>query len=238
MGTNDKAPKRHWEATRKEHFFDLKFSHYIEIILTAALVGIAYFQYTVYTRQAGIMDTQTAILSRQTDISVASGRAFVNFEDFKVISIDTGPAGPGKVVGIFFNVVNSGNVPTQGFRSIVLCKQVLPTDATPEPFDFFKWDESKATSDVIGPKQKGGIGYCNVNSADIPEIQFGRTYMYLLAEVRYKDRIDPTPLHRTRSSQQFFVSHVAIDDNGLSHFYHSTDSSGRNNCADEDCPKD
>jgi hypothetical protein len=53
-GRNDKLPKRNWEATYKERWFDLKFSHFVEIILTGALVGIAYFQYTVYTRQAGI----------------------------------------------------------------------------------------------------------------------------------------------------------------------------------------
>jgi hypothetical protein len=59
---NNKPPKRDWEAVRRDRFFDLKFSHYIEIGLTAALVGIAYFQYQVYTRQAGIMDAQTRIL--------------------------------------------------------------------------------------------------------------------------------------------------------------------------------
>lgn len=61
-GRNDKPPSRYWEAARKELWFDLKFSHYVEIILTAALVGIAYFQYTVYNRQAKIMETQTRIL--------------------------------------------------------------------------------------------------------------------------------------------------------------------------------
>jgi len=183
------------------------------------------------------MDAQTAILSKQTEISIATDRAFVNFEDFKVISVDTGPAGPGKVIGIFFNVVNSGNVPTQQFRSMILCKQITSAEYREDPFDFFKWDESKAISDVFRPKQKGGIGYCNVKPSDLPEIQFGRTLMYLLGEVRYHDRIDPKPLHRTRISQQFFVSHVGVDADGLSHFNQSTDARGRNNCSDEDCPE-
>jgi hypothetical protein len=60
--TADKPPKPNWEAVRTERFIDLKFSHYIEIILTIALVGIAYLQYSVYARQAAMMDTQTRIL--------------------------------------------------------------------------------------------------------------------------------------------------------------------------------
>lgn len=53
---NEKPPKCNWEATRKERFFDLKFSHYIELILTAALACFAWLQFTVYKQQAGIME--------------------------------------------------------------------------------------------------------------------------------------------------------------------------------------
>ncbi len=35
------------------------------------------------------METQTTILARQTDISVATQRSFINFEPFDVISVDT-----------------------------------------------------------------------------------------------------------------------------------------------------
>jgi hypothetical protein len=102
---------------------------------------------------------------------------------------------------------------------------------------FFSWDETKVVNDVIGPKQKGGIGHCNVDPDDIPKIQFGKLFMYLLAEIRYRDRIDPKSLHKTRLSQQFYVSAVNTDEKGIVHFYNSTEVRGQNNCADEDCPK-
>jgi hypothetical protein len=69
-----KPPKRYWEA--KEQFFDLKASHWVQIVLTIVLGCIAYAQYTVYSRQAGIMDEQTNISKRQlglTELSSARG---------------------------------------------------------------------------------------------------------------------------------------------------------------------
>ena len=69
--------KRNWETVRREKFFDLKFSHYVEIILTIALVGIAYFQFTVYKSQAVIMQKEADIASEQNKISMEAQRAFV-----------------------------------------------------------------------------------------------------------------------------------------------------------------
>lgn len=84
-GRNDKPPKRHWEATRKERFVDLKFSHYLEILLTLALVGIAYLQYTVYTRQAGIMQAQADIADTQNRLTTENSRAFIVFKDISYV---------------------------------------------------------------------------------------------------------------------------------------------------------
>ena len=56
-----KPPRRRWEAT--ESFFDLKLSHWVEIALTAALVGIGIGQLIIYSRQATIMATQRAGLT-------------------------------------------------------------------------------------------------------------------------------------------------------------------------------
>lgn len=49
------GPIRKWRA--KEPFFDLKISHWVQIALTVALVGIGYLQWTVYSNQ--LAETQT-----------------------------------------------------------------------------------------------------------------------------------------------------------------------------------
>jgi len=51
-----KPPKRYWQAT--EPFVDLKLSHLVQIVLTAALIGVAGTQAWVYFRQANIMRGQ------------------------------------------------------------------------------------------------------------------------------------------------------------------------------------
>jgi hypothetical protein len=53
---SDKPPKRYWKAT--ESFIDLKFSHYVQIVLTVALLGVAATQAWVYFKQAKIMRGQ------------------------------------------------------------------------------------------------------------------------------------------------------------------------------------
>jgi hypothetical protein len=73
----NKPPKRYWEATHRYSFFDLKFSHWIEILLTIVLGCIAYAQYAVYTRQAGIMDEQAKISNRQLDAMETDKRPWI-----------------------------------------------------------------------------------------------------------------------------------------------------------------
>lgn len=105
-GGNGKPPKRHWEATRKERFFDLKFSHYIEILLTTALVGIAYVQYTVYRRQAGIMQTQADIAQTQNKIAIESARAFLVVPNMEFVHGD--PTADPDGYSIVFTIKNVG----------------------------------------------------------------------------------------------------------------------------------
>jgi hypothetical protein len=52
----------HQPTAQRERFWDLKASHWVEVFLTGVLICVGYLQYCVYTRQAGIMDTQTRIL--------------------------------------------------------------------------------------------------------------------------------------------------------------------------------
>lgn len=49
----------------REPFWDCKASHWIEVLLTVTLIIVGVLQYTVYNRQAGIMDKQADIAGRQ-----------------------------------------------------------------------------------------------------------------------------------------------------------------------------
>jgi hypothetical protein len=176
------------------------------------------------------MDAQTRILNEQN-------RAVINFDAYKIISVDTGRYGPGKVVGLSFNVVNNGNVSTKRFRALAICKRALPGEAKNEPFDFFRWEEDKAVPDVVGPKQQKAVSDCSFTPDEIRKIAAFELIVYLLAEVRYQDRLDPSKTRRTRMSEQLAISHVSEDKDGVIHFYSSSQNVGRNNCADEDCPQ-
>jgi len=226
-----RPPRRHRQAAVRPHW--------VEIVLAIALIMVGAAQVCIYLRQAGIMQTQANIAADSIKQNAVVNRAFVNFDSFDFVSVDTGPSGPGKVVGIWFNAINNGNVSTKNFKALVSCISVPAVKA--EPFELFKWNESDAIPDSLGPKQKSSIGSreCQLISHDmIRNIQSGKSFMYLLGEVQYRDRIDPEPLHKTRISQQLYVSAVSTDEKGLIHFLHSWESRGRNNCADEECPND
>lgn len=103
-GRYEKPPKTDWEAVRKERFFDLKFSHFIELILTAILVGVGYLQYQVYTRQAGIMD-------RQVQISEADQRPWISFSNPQIASdLIFSTAGSASLT-FGANIQNTGHLP-------------------------------------------------------------------------------------------------------------------------------
>ena len=102
---NAKPPKRNWEATRKERFFDLKFSHYVELILTAILVGVGYLQFEVYTRQAGIMEQQTII-------SQAEHRPWVSANPIELVG-DMIHNDFGLEMTIQFTLKNTGHSPAR-----------------------------------------------------------------------------------------------------------------------------
>jgi hypothetical protein len=73
----DLAAPRLIRVQLEERFFDLKFSHWVEIILTIALVVIGGFQFVVYSRQAEIMEAQdrTARTAQRPWVSFGSPHA-------------------------------------------------------------------------------------------------------------------------------------------------------------------
>jgi hypothetical protein len=109
-------PKRYWEAT--ESRFDLKFSHWVEILLTLALVFVGIAQLVVYKRQASIMDEQTNISARQLDAMEIDKRpwirASVNIEELRF----TEWAGDkGINTRLIFDLKNYGESPAVNIRA-------------------------------------------------------------------------------------------------------------------------
>jgi hypothetical protein len=97
------SPPLNCESQRKDHFVDLKLSHWVEIVLTLALVVIAGLQYAVYNRQAGIMEAQdqTMKAAQRPWMSVGNPHAVNGFP--------VGDGGGAFVVE--FNFKNFGNSP-------------------------------------------------------------------------------------------------------------------------------
>jgi hypothetical protein len=109
---NDKPPDRHWEAVPKERFIDLKFSHYVEIILTLALVGIAYLQYTVYQRQTVIMDEQARISTRQLNAMEIDKRPWIKATvSMRELSFSEWSGKRSIFTGLTFDLKNYGESP-------------------------------------------------------------------------------------------------------------------------------
>jgi hypothetical protein len=99
-----KPPKGQWEA--KEPFFDLKASHWVQIVLTVVLGCIAYAQYSVYNRQAGIMESQANIADAQNKLAIQSNRAFLTIHDIHFI--ETPPNGTPNGFDLMIQIKNSG----------------------------------------------------------------------------------------------------------------------------------
>ncbi len=91
-----KPPKRYWHAS--EPFVDLKLSHWVEIVLTVALVFVGVSQLVVYTYQAGIMRKQLNEMQAQRNLTIAQLRAKLKREQPKLTAMtpDNRVAGQGE----------------------------------------------------------------------------------------------------------------------------------------------
>jgi hypothetical protein len=184
--TADKPPKRNWEAVRTERFIDLKFSHYIEIILTLALVGIAYLQYAVYTRQAAIMDTQTRILKvdKRPWIKVTpavSGRlAFFEWNHQKGISVP-----------LQFILKNYGESPAV---NVIVRAHIVEHPGNPK------------RSELGGPQEQA----CEMARSDAKEKPLGGTAIFPNEPGSIEQVIGTNGVYKTKSRVSFAVVGCAI----------------------------
>jgi hypothetical protein len=147
-----KPPRRYWNAS--EPFFDLKLSHWVQILLTVLLIGVAWSQARIYMRQAKIMRTQSVIMddtlkqttiattaakdqatAAQTQAQVAideerrSHRPWVDFVSYPTITVPLTFAEGSIYVQIGADARNIGNSPAIGTSlSVTLIIKPLPTD--------------------------------------------------------------------------------------------------------------
>jgi hypothetical protein len=158
----------------------------ITALATAGIVWIAYWQWDALAK---------------TDQTMREGqRPFVYLEkvDWHYTTKEgavsmlplLGAGGYGRstksVVEITIHMTNSGGTEAASVAVYYTC---APIPATTEPFDVFKWDESKAVRQPIGPKQSIEFAQCaELSSDDVTNNAMGLVPRYIIGEARYSDR--------------------------------------------------
>ncbi|QBR71584.1 hypothetical protein CU048_10170 [Beijerinckiaceae bacterium] len=143
---NNKLPKCYWKAT--ESFYDLKLSHWVEMALTIALLFVGIAQFTVYKRQASIMDEQTKISARQLTMVEAEQRPW--------ISLDMQPEGPltrdsnGWNFIVKYTINNVGKSPAFNVNFLATMIPIGdPQPTPPEPWGFSHAMPTKAVETAV-----------------------------------------------------------------------------------------
>lgn len=155
-------------------------------LATAGIVWIAYWQWDALVK---------------TDRTLREGqRPFVYLEKvdwhyaIKEGAVDTmmlmGVGGYVKntknIVEITIHMTNSGAATAASVAVHYTCTPL--TDNPSEPFDSFKWDESKAVRQPIGPKQTIEFAPCaELMPQDITANAMGLVHRYIIGEARYDD---------------------------------------------------
>src|SRR4051794_433765 len=92
--SGQKPPRRDWYPFYRG-FYDLQFSHYVQIALTIALIILAGMQWVVISRQTRIMATQAHLAEAANKLNVAMQRACVIVDNVKVVRVaDKEPGNP------------------------------------------------------------------------------------------------------------------------------------------------
>ena len=84
----------------------------VGIFVGGSLICVGYLQYTVYSRQARIMETQTKILAAANDLNVAIQRPFVGVSSVDVVNL-------GEIPASVSPIPTPMNIPAQPVFSIV-----------------------------------------------------------------------------------------------------------------------
>jgi hypothetical protein len=188
--------------------------HWVNVVTMLAVL--------VYT---GVQICQTYLI-RQNNI--ASQRAFV-FSQPTVLQIGINPE---KIpaLGVFISLENSGSTPTKDLTSKIVCE---PSIASPiEPWDFLKQHKIETTPVFIGARARSTV-QCSFTMEQIKQMGVGMLHGYVLGEIVYYDRIDPSLLHKTHYAYELFRPIINQPNNTVETALVTV---GKHNCADEECP--
>lgn len=211
----------------------------------SALLFLATVVYTCFAAfQWQVMKGQLAEMHSASTQFVASNGAFIYFDKVNFHVVDSVLSNPpcclfnlpqttGKAVLVTLTLVNAGNVAAQQVRVVTNCYPVGPPRQPRDPFSAFRWSDKLAYEQVIGPKQAIEIDACQLSPEELLNAQMGIVHRYFLAEVRYRDPLDPGTIHRTELSRELIVTDVGGA--SLSGFSADTIARGHHNCADDEC---
>ena len=244
-------PRRHCKAT--ESFFDLKLSHWVEIGLTAALVGIGVGQLIIYSRQANIMATLANLADDQNKLTASIQRAFITVSSFETpVRFGSGFASDTKHWWFIPNIKNSGNTPTKNMRYFIstTCPAELdigmgahlavdcdftrreardPEDVMNMPL--FK-DKQLVSPAILGPQTAMPLSGTGVREKSMQEIVKGFP-IFLSGIIYYNDVFPESILHVTKFCYQLTAGYSDKKEitPGYSFCTHW-------NCADDECKTD
>src|ERR1700722_13359702 len=153
--TPNKPPRRHWYASHLR-FFDLRLSHWVQIVLTIGLVALAVAQWVVYNRQAKIMSVQTNLSSQYNHFTAISQRPFISLSPgTSYFSTNNGRPN----INFLVNFKNDGNTAaTRAYKRFRCDKS--ETDLA-EPWAFMKAAAPAKIQTFIGPHDtsQGGCSF-------------------------------------------------------------------------------
>jgi len=202
----------------------------IELFVGCALIGVGCLQYTDYSRQAGIMGTQTGI-------SVATNRAFVVPTGLKwdsVVDKNTGNV----TWNIYAMWQNSGNTPTHNLHTKVVRAFAVAIQNFDDPlwsnFDIVPEEIDKSIAGFLGPKASMDGGPLDISGTDLLNVQTRNTPLVIGGIARYESTLRGDVKHVTKFC--FFVVNVRgnplIADTNLTSGIRLCKAS---NCADDEC---
>jgi hypothetical protein len=197
-------PKKDWRAS--EGFVDLKLSHWIQILLTLALVSVGLAQVFVYLRQAHIMRAQTDIGGRQVDImreqigemrqqrlsAQAQMRADMRRETLQTEHKNIGGRDRWMITPVW---KNAGSTDARYLGAAWRLKWLADANIPPDQLLCPNVEPVTNASGISAPGQMFLQGAQVLPAAVVDAAAVNRAVIIIAGRVQYRDVFPDTPLH-------------------------------------------